>query len=124
MDKVVHFEIPADDMDRAKKFYENIFGWQINSWDKNYYLATTVATDEAMIPQEPGAINGGIQKRDEQVKAPILVIHVADIDGYLEKIKAAGGKIIQSKVRVDNILYYARVTDSEGNILGLAQDVS
>ncbi|MBI4039284.1 VOC family protein [Candidatus Daviesbacteria bacterium] len=124
MDKVVHFEIPADDMARAKKFYEDIFGWKVNPWDKNYYLCTTVVTDEAMMPQEPGAINGGIQKRDEQVKAPILVIHVSNIDEYLEKVTAAGGTIIHPKVRIDDIIYYARITDSEGNILGLAQDVA
>ena len=62
MDQVVHFHIPVNDMSRAKKFYTDIFGWEIKEIEKHkgYQLVTTVATDKNDIPIESGAINGAL----------------------------------------------------------------
>ena len=69
MDKVVHFEIPVDDEDRAKAFYGGVFDWAVQDNDMgggmNYVTVGTVATDEKMMPTEPGAINGGMMKRTD-----------------------------------------------------------
>ena len=60
MNKVVHFEIPYDDQERAQKFYQDVFGWQITKFaGMDYHIATTTETDETtMKPKESGAING------------------------------------------------------------------
>ena len=75
MDKVQHFEIPCDDMERAKKFYGEIFGWRIfDIPDMGYTMVHTAPTDEQGMIQEKGVINGGMTKRDETAKTPVLVI--------------------------------------------------
>ena len=128
MQKVVHFEIPADNVDRAKKFYGEIFGWKLQDWplqDGSVYTgARTVDVDETtFIPKEPGAINGGIVKRDKFVKTPQVTINVPSIDQYIEKIKKAGGGLIKDKQEIEGAGYYAYVSDSEGNLLGLWEDI-
>lgn len=127
MKKVVHFEIPADDLERAKKFY-SIFDWQLQDWpmaDGSIYVgARTVETDDNTYqPKEPGAINGGIVKRDQYSKTPTVTINVPSIDEYLEKAKQAGGGVIKPKELIDGMGYYAYLSDTEGNLLGLWEDV-
>ncbi len=128
MDKVVHFEIPADDFDRAKKFYGEVFGWQIADYPmpdgSKYAGARTVTVDEAThLPTEQGAINGGIMPRTKDVTAPVLAMNVSSVDEYVAKIVAAGGKLVKPKVELGGMGYYAYVTDSEGNVIGLWQDI-
>jgi uncharacterized protein len=128
MQKVVHFEIPADNLERAKKFYSDIFGWQLQDWpmqDGSVYTgARTVEVDETtFIPKEPGAINGGIVERNEYLKTPQVTVNVPSIDECVEKIKAAGGGIIKEKQIIEGAGYYAYVADSEGNLLGLWEDI-
>ena len=66
MDKVVHFEIPVDDLKRAQNFYKIIFGWTIEPMpEMNYTILRTVEVDEKFMPKEKGAINGGMMKRDK-----------------------------------------------------------
>lgn len=122
MNNVVHFEIPAENLERAKEFYSEIFGWKIEETMPEYYLAYTTKTDEKMMPIEPGAINGGIQMKDNDTgKNPIIVINVPDIDDYLQKIEKMGGNIAMPKMNVDNMLYYARFYDPEGNVMGIVE---
>lgn len=126
MDKVVHFEIPADNLARAQKFYKEIFGWQINKWSgegDEYYMVTTVETDKEGMPKTPGAVNGGMMKRQVPGETPIIVINVSSIDGYLIKIEKAGGKTVVPKMPVGDFGLYARVSDTEGNVIGLWQDL-
>lgn len=128
MNGIVHFEIPADDMERARKFYGGIFGWDLKDWpmpDGSVYIGarTTPINEETHLPIEPGAINGGIMKRTADVKAPVLAINVASIDETIAKIEAAGGKIVMPKVDMSGMGYYAYVTDLENNVIGLWEDV-
>ncbi len=124
MDKVVHFEIPADDVRRANKFYTSVFGWKISKApvDMEYYMVHTVETNKKGMPQEPGAINGGLMKRmaGEQ---PVIVINVKSLKDALKKIKDAGGNIVMKEQKVGDFGLYARVTDTEGNIIGVWQDL-
>jgi predicted enzyme related to lactoylglutathione lyase len=63
MDKVVHFEIPANDFERARKFYKSVFGWKMDAMPEMEYILTgTAPVDEYGMPTEPGAINGGMMK--------------------------------------------------------------
>lgn len=128
MNKVAHFEIPADDKARAKKFYASVFGWQISDWPMGngmtYTGAQTVSTDEkTMIPKELGAINGAIVERSKETPTPILTINVDSVDEYMKKVEAAGGKAMSPKGEVPDMGYYGYVKDSEGNMIGLWEDI-
>ena len=84
----------------------------------------TVDVDETtFLPKEPGAINGGIVKRDAISRTPQVTVNVASIDDHLEKVKAAGGAILRGKTKVENAGYYAYVSDTEGNLLGLWEEI-
>jgi predicted enzyme related to lactoylglutathione lyase len=124
MAKVVHFEIPADDLDRAKSFYGRVFGWQIDSWPMagggEYTGLTTTAVDEkTMMPLEPGAINGGMTRRDETTPSPVITVDVEDIDAALAEIEAAGGSTVTPRTAIPGMGAFGYFKDSEGNVMGL-----
>lgn len=119
MNQVVHFEIPFDDYSVAKEFY-SIFGWELNEMpEMDYVSIRTTPVDENKMPKEPGAINGGMMKRTEEVRSPVVAIQVDSVDTYLEKVVEKEGKVIMPKVEIPNMGYYAYVADPEGNVLGL-----
>ena len=95
MAKVVHFEIPADNVDRAKNFYGSIFGWELQTMPMGESEYTTVKTtdvnEQTQMPLEPGAINGGMMQRTEQIPGPVITIDVDGIDDALKKIESEGG---------------------------------
>ncbi len=123
MNKVVHFEIPFDDQARAQKFYQDVFSWQINKvGEMDYWMAMTCESDQnLMMPKEPGAINGGLLKRDPTGEHPVIVIDVQNLDEHLTKIESAGGKVVMKKMQVGDFGLYARVKDTEGNVIGIWQ---
>ena len=125
MDKATHFQIPVNDMDRAKKFYKSIFSWEISEtgMGRDYQLATTVPVDEVGMPEEPGAINGALFLREEPEEAISIVINVPSIDEYLKKIEKAGGKVVWPKSSVGDFGLYAQIADTEGNVVGLWEDM-
>ncbi len=122
MDRVVHFEIPADDVDRAKAFYGSVFGWGLDDYEMasgTYTIVRTVPTDERQMPTEPGAINGGLMRRSPEAPHPILTIQVDAIDDALERIEAGGGRVVTPRTEVPDIGWFAYFEDPEGNTLGL-----
>ena len=122
MDKVVHFEIPADDVKRAENFYCSTFGWKLNSIpEMKYTIVNTVEVDEKHMPKESGAINGGMMKRSEKVKNPVITISVKDIDVALKEVEKNGGKVIVPKITVGDMGLSAYFQDTEGNVLGIWQ---
>ena len=132
MDKVTHFEIPAEDKAASKEFYAGVFGWQImdvpvqmDGGTGSYTVATTVATDPtSQLPTEPGAINGAIRDRQGGITAPVIVISVGSVDEHLKKVTAAGGSVVEGKREITGMGYYAYVTDPAGNVIGLWQDAA
>lgn len=121
MDKVVHFEIPADNVERAIKFYKSAFNWQITPVPQmEYTMLGTVEVDENNVPKEPG-INGGMMQRTDEVKCPVITIGVADIEEALKKVQSLGGKVVQGKMEIPQMGYSAYFQDTEGNVLGLFQ---
>ncbi len=125
MDKVVHFEIPYDNLEKAKKFYSEVFGWKLQDMpEMNYIMAYTTEVDDKFMPKEAGAINGGMYKRDEQsAKNPVVVINVDSVDNYIKKVKSAGGKVFRKKAKVGDMGFYAQVSDTEGNVIGIWETV-
>jgi len=122
MNKVVHFEIPYDDQGRSQKFYEDVFGWQISKFpDMDYHMATTTPSDEKMHPKEPGAINGGLMPKDSTSNHPVIVIDVSSIEEHLKKIESSGGKIVMPVIKIGEFGLYARISDTEGNVIGIWQ---
>jgi hypothetical protein len=116
MPKVVHFELPADDPQRAIAFYEKVFGWTITKWEGpfDYWLVTTGSDDEL-------GINGAITPRIISEQVTIDTIGVESLDNSLKKIVEAGGTITQPKPAIPGIGYIAYCTDTEGNLFGVIQ---
>lgn len=119
MNPVVHFEMPYEDAERAAKFYESAFGWKLQMTGPemgNYLLATTTDSDENG-PKSPGAINGGFFAKDATQPAapPSIVIAVDDITSAVEKIKSAGGAILNEPMDIPGVGKFITFTDSEGN---------
>ncbi len=122
MDKVVHFEVPFDDKARASKFYSTVFGWKLTEFpDMNYVMAETSPTGENQMPAEPGAINGGLFQRPKEAPNPTIYVGVESIDAALKKVEAAGGKVVTPNTPIPGMGAYARVSDTEGNVIGLYQ---
>ncbi|MFO7300520.1 MAG: VOC family protein [Actinomycetes bacterium] len=117
--RVVHFEIPFDDGERARRFYGSVFGWQFDEYPElNYSMVTSGPTGDRG-PTEPGFINGGMAQRGGDFRAPTLVIAVPDIDEALAAVEAAGGAIVSGRDPVGDMGFSAYFTDPEGNLLGL-----
>jgi predicted enzyme related to lactoylglutathione lyase len=122
MDRVVHFEIPFDDKQRAMKFYADTFGWRLMDVpEMNYVVASTVDVDEKQMPKEPGAINGGLFQRPWEAPNPTLYVGVDSIDSTVAKVTQSGGKVVTPKTPIPGMGAYARVADTEGNVIGLFQ---
>ena len=123
MGKVVHFEIPTDDLDRAKAFYAEVFGWKLDTMQMpgggDYTGATTTPVDDTMTPTEPGSINGALVNRADGNAAPVVTIDVEDIDAALQQISAAGGSTVTPRTTIPGMGAFAYFKDSEGNITGL-----
>jgi uncharacterized protein len=124
MSKVVHFEIPADDVDRAKDFYGSVFSWQLQTISMgeggDYTIAmTTPIDDESQLPTEPGAINGGMMQRTEQVPGPVITIEVDAIDDALQEIESRGGSSVTPRTAIEGMGAFAYFKDPEGNVMGL-----
>ncbi|HEY2803095.1 MAG TPA: VOC family protein [Actinomycetota bacterium] len=123
MDKVVHFEIPVDDRERAKSFYSSVFEWNMSDSDMGggqvYTTAQTTNIDDNMRPTEPGAINGGIMDRNPGIGAPVITIGVDSIDDALKKVEASGGSTITPRTEIPNMGAFGYFKDSEGNVMGL-----
>jgi uncharacterized protein len=121
MRSVVHFEIPADDVARAKEFYRSVFDWQLQDMpDMDYTVARTTEVDEAtQMPTSAGAINGGLVPRSSETPAPVLTIDVESVDQALKQVEAAGGRVVRERTEIPGMGAFAYFTDPEGNTLGL-----
>ena len=121
---IVHFEIPADDVEKMKKFYEELFGWKIIRvmMPSEYWLIHTVPTDEKGMLLKPG-VNGGMYKRTPEWKGakPVNYITIESIDEYVAKVEKLGGKILVPKQQVPTVGWIAVALDPEGNQVGLLQ---
>ena len=118
MPRAIHFELYADDPERAARFYADSFAWSVERWQGEsgpvYWLLTTGEESH------PG-INGDIQRRSDPAAATSIILAVSSVDDSAAKIAAAGGVITVPKFAVPGVGYGAYFTDPEGNRLGLFQ---
>ena len=119
MPRVVHFEVYADDMERATRFYEEVFAWKVTKIDleggANYWLVDT--------GEEPAqGINGGMMPRPNPEAVTTVMLDVPTVDEYVDKITSGGGTVVVPKFAVPGVGYAAYFRDTEGNIFGIFED--
>ncbi len=109
MPRVIYFNMSADDTERARKFYADVFGWAFEKWDgpMEYWLIKT--GDD----KQPG-INGGLAKRSALNPSVVNLISVPSIEEYSKKITEMGGTVSPG-MPIKGVGYFAHCTDSEGN---------
>jgi predicted enzyme related to lactoylglutathione lyase len=121
---IVHFDIPAKDVEKLKKFYSELFNWKIYRAPGpiDYWLIETVPVDEQGMTVRPG-VNGGMYKKDQPELKPVNYILIEDIDEYTQKIKQLGGTITQPKQEVPGVGWIALAIDPEGNSFAIMQSM-
>lgn len=119
--RVVHFEVPYDDAERAGAFYAEAFGWSLRPVPQMPYTMLTTGPSDQGAPNEAGFINGGMLRRAAGVRGPVLTIDVDDIDQALAKVESLGGRTVAPKEPVGDLGFSAYFTDTEGNLMALWQ---
>lgn len=129
---IVHFEIPADQPERAAKFYRDLFGWEISRWEGptegmayrdpgfEYWMVKTVPTDAQGQPTRPG-VNGGLMSRMFQGQAPVNYVNVENVDDFVRKAERLGAKVLMGKHPVPGMGWFAQLNDTEGNVFAIWQ---
>lgn len=117
MPRPIHFEIPADDVERASGFYREVFGWRFDKWDgpMPYWMITTGDGKG-----EPG-IDGGMMPRPAPGASTVNTIGVESLDTTLAAVERLGGKTVAPKMAVPGIGWLAYCVDTEGNPFGVLQ---
>jgi predicted enzyme related to lactoylglutathione lyase len=120
--RIVHFEIEATDQQRAKNFYAQAFGWEMQQMGEDMGNYVVVVTGD---PKEPGGINGGIFRSptgvQKELNAFSCVVGVDNIDQAMAKVKSAGGELLGDKMDIPTIGTFIRCKDTEGNIFTMLQ---
>jgi len=121
---IVHFEIPADDVEKLRKFYGGVFGWKIEKMPgpMEYWNIETVPVDEKGKVKQPG-VNGGMMKRQNATHKPVNYIAVESADEYAKRIEDLGGKVLVPKMEVPGVGWWALASDPEGNQFGILQSM-
>lgn len=116
----MHFEIPANDLEKLKKFYSDLFGWKFEKFPgpSDYLSVQTVPVDEKGMIMRPG-VNGGMMKRQRPEHKPVNYISVESVEEYSKKVVKLGGQIIAPKMEIPGIGWWALALDPEGNQIGL-----
>lgn len=131
MPTIVHIEIPADDVERAKKFYNDLFRWKIEKWPgaTDDSQLTSAATGQPMeywmitTTDDKGnkALGGGMMKRQMPEHQVTNYINVNSVDEYSSKVEMLGGKVVASKHAVPGMGYFALCLDTENNSFAIRE---
>jgi len=116
MARVGHFDMMAEDPQRAVDFYSKVFGWKFAKWDgpMEYWLITTGDRSE------PG-IDGGLG-RGRPVDEQVLTITPVKLDEAIRAIESAGGKMLRPRGAIPGVGWFASFRGPDGNILGLMEE--
>jgi predicted enzyme related to lactoylglutathione lyase len=121
---IVHFEIPADNPERATKFYRELFGWDIQKYDAaggpEYWMISTVPRDAKGQPTRPG-VNGGLMRRQHPQQPAVNYVNVESVDEYVTKAKRLGAELCVPKTAVKGMGWFAQLKDTEGNTFAIWQ---
>jgi len=116
MNRITHFEIPAEDTKRAAEFYREVFGWEFTSrGGPEEYLVIETGPNS-----EPG-INGGLMKKRDPQQPVVCTIDVEDINTAMKRIEHGGGMIVVEKMAIPDVGWLAYFKDTEQNIFGVFQ---
>ena len=117
MGRVIHFEVPARDMARAGRFYQEALGWTVTGWEGpvEYLLVGTGSAETA-------GIDGGILRANDLMQGVVNTVSVDDLDAALERVEAAGGTVARGRQPVPGVGTMAYCRDTEGNLFGLMQE--
>lgn len=119
MPRPVHFEIHADELARARAFYEALFGWTFTEYMPDFYYLITTGPDS-----EPG-INGGMVKRQggsgDKVISYVCTIQVDDLDAAIARLTELGGTVALPKHAIPKVGWNSYGKDTEGNLFGMHQ---
>ena len=118
MNRVIHFEIPAENPEKLVNFYKNVFNWEITKWEgpQEYWIVKTGDN------KEPG-IDGAIVRAVDDIKSIVNTIDVPDVDSYIVKIIENGGEILFDKMTIPNVGQLAYARDCEGTVFGIIQNL-
>ena len=118
--RVVHFEIEAADLERAKSFYAQAFGWGMQQMGAEMGDYVVVTTGD---PKEPGGINGGMLKRPQGYNGNAFVnyVNVDNVDQAVERAKGLGARVTKSRTAVPGMGWFAMMLDPQGNSFAVWQ---
>ena len=116
MARVYHFDLSAEDPERAMSFYRKVFGWTFHKWEgpRDYWM---ISTGEGEV-----GIDGGLSPKSEISPQLYFTVEVSPIDDYITEVKANGGKVLQEKMAIPGVGWFAMVRDTEGIVFGLMED--
>ena len=116
MSRVIHFDLSADNPERAVEFYQNVFNWDVSKWDgpEDYWMIQTGTAND------PG-VTGGIAARIKPEDTTVVVYDVESVDTTSEKIVEVGGVIREEKKAIPGVGYLVMCRDTEGNTFGIMQ---
>jgi predicted enzyme related to lactoylglutathione lyase len=132
---IVHFELPADDPERAAAFYRDLFGWTIRKWQAaggktegareggpmEYWMVSTVPTDEQGRPTRAG-VNGGMMRRMHPGQTPVNYISVESVEEHARKAEGLGAEVVVPKTPVAGMGWFVWLKDPESNVFGIWQE--
>lgn len=124
MSPVVHFEMPAKDKKRVKKFYESTFGWKVDDLGPkmgNYLMAVTSPMTKDNMHKKKGVINGGFFEMGTEGSVPHIVIQVKNLEKSIERIKKSGGKVEGGPQDIPGVGKFVMFQDTERNRVGMLQ---
>jgi predicted enzyme related to lactoylglutathione lyase len=120
---IIHFEIPADNVEKIKSFYTDLFGWKIQKLPgMEYYSIETVSVDEKGNIERPG-VNGGLYKREQPQQQALNYVYVESVEEYSKKVTSLGGQIVVQKTEIPDMGWFAVAKDPEGNTFGIFETI-
>ena len=123
MPNLAYFEIPADDVKRAKRFYTSLLGWEINPTAMPSSMPAAMEYQDVKTgePKEGTLSMGGMYKRQMPGSPIIVYAAVEDLDRVLAKVEKLGGKVVVPKTMVEGVGPVVIIQDTEGNGIGIWQ---
>lgn len=119
--RVIHFDLQADNPERAKEFYEKTFGWEIKKWEGEGMEYWLIMTGSAGTPGIDGGLTVRPKEPEQQIHMYDFTVGVEDMDEILKNIKANGGQVLMDKMELKGVGWFARVGDTENNNFSIMQ---
>lgn len=116
MPRVHHFDLSAENPERAMRFYKEVFGWDFVKWrgPMDYWMIST--------GEGEAGIDGGLSFKSEMLPPVHFTVGVSPIDDYITNVEANGGKVLREKMAIPGVGWFAMVRDTEGIVFGLMED--